>query len=85
MDYQTPLITSKLTFDDELELFQKFNLDRKYENKIFTEVAIPMFRLWKAWKSKNYYDCLKYVAEIKSDDWRVACQEWVVRRKDKFV
>ena len=85
LDYQTPLITSKLTFDDELKLFQKFNLDRKYENKIFTEVAIPMFRLWKAWKSKNYYDCLKYIAEIKSDDWRVACQEWVVRRKDKMI
>ena len=63
----------------------KLNLERKFENKIFTEVAIPMFKLWRAWKSKSYYDCLKYVSEIKSDDWRVACQEWVVRRKDKMI
>ena len=35
-------------------------------------------------ESKNLLECVSAVGEIKSDDWRVACHEWIQRREDKL-
>jgi len=84
IEHQTPLITDKELFDYELNAFMKGDINRDYVNKIFTEVAVPMFRLWVGWKSKSLLECAEAVGEIKSDDWRIACNEWIRRREDKL-
>ena len=84
IEYQTPLMTHPKVFDEELKLFMVSPIGKEFKNKIFTEVAIPMFRLWVAWKSKNYLECMSALSEIKSQDWHIACKEWIDRRKDKL-
>ncbi len=84
IEYITPLITDKSVFEYELNSFIQGNTKRTFANKIFSEVAIPMVRLWEGWKHKSLLECAEAVGEIKSDDWRIACHEWVVRREDKL-
>ena len=84
IEYQTPLMTYPKTFDEELEKFMVNPIGEDFRNKIFTEVAVPMFKLWVAWKSKNLLKCVEAVDTIKSDDWRIACHEWIKRREDKL-
>ena len=43
-----------------------------------------MFRLCVALKSKNYLEFISALSEIKSEDWHIACKEWIDRRKDKL-
>jgi thymidylate synthase len=84
IEYQTPLVTHPKVFDEELKLFMLNPIGKEFKNKIFSEVAIPMFRLWVGWKSKSLLQCAEAVGEIKSDDWRLACNEWIRRREDKL-
>ena len=84
IEYQTPLMTYPKTFDDELKIFMVGQMRRDFKNKIFSEVALPMWKLWTAWKTKSYLECMDALSEIKSEDWHIACREWIDRRKDKL-
>jgi hypothetical protein len=83
-EYQTPLITDKDMFDYELQAFMDGSINRNFKNDIFKEVAVPMLKLWEAWKSKNLMECMDAVSQIESDDWRLACKEWIDRRSNKL-
>ncbi len=83
-EYQTPLITNKDMFDYELQAFMDGSINRKFKNDIFTEVAVPMLRLWEAWKQKELMECMDAISQIQSDDWRLACKEWIERRSSKL-
>lgn len=83
-EYQAPLINDKDLFDYELQAFMDGSTNRDFRNNIFTEVALPMFWLWEAWKSKNHMECMTAISQIQSDDWRLACREWIDRRSDKL-
>ena len=55
-----------------------------YENKVFYEVAGPMFIAWSHWKSKNIEGAIKYAKKIKAKDWNRACVDWLERKKTKI-
>ena len=37
------------------------------------------------WKAKEILQALEHSDGIKADDWRLACLEWLERRKDKWM
>jgi hypothetical protein len=43
-----------------------------------------MLRLWEAWKQKELMECMDAISQIQSDDWRLACKEWIERRSSKL-
>jgi len=83
LSYITPLVTDQPLFDYECRAFMEGSINRKFTNKIFNEVACPMLRLWEGWKQKDPLVCADAVSQIQSEDWRLACKEWVYRRHDK--
>jgi len=82
----SPLVDDILTFDEELEWFMEDpEKPRAYINSVFSEVAQPMHRMWVAWKAKEIFQAMEHSKDIKSDDWHLACYEWLERRKDKWM
>lgn len=74
-----PLVTNAGKFDKELTAF--LNEEKcDYKNTFFTEVADPMRRAWRVWKGGDVKDAIIVATEIKADDWRKACVEWLYRR-----
>lgn len=51
-----------------------------YDNSFFNEVAVPMARVWQEHKEDK--NGLKYINEIGSTDWQLACREWLERREN---
>lgn len=45
------------------------------------KVAAPMYRAWFAHKAKDYDAAREAAEQIKADDWRIACLEWLQRRR----
>ena len=61
--------------------FRPLKLEFIYDNLIFEEVALPMHNMYMAWKDKEYNEAYLSAMEIKGADWRLACKEWLERRK----
>jgi len=49
----------------------------------FNDVAIPMRRAHQHYRNKNYPLALNHCAYIMASDWRMACVQWLLRRKAK--
>jgi hypothetical protein len=47
----------------------------------FGEVIIPLFKAFTAYKSKKYDEALDHVGRCRASDWKMACKEWLLRRK----
>ena len=45
----------------------------------FNDVAQPMYKAWDVRKN-GLGTGLDYVREIKADDWKIACEQWILRR-----
>lgn len=46
-------------------------------------VARPMYYAWKKHKEKDYNEAIHIAEGIRSEDWRIACLEWLRRRQIK--
>jgi len=56
-----------------------------FKEKFLNEVAVPMFRVWKHYKAGNMNLAISAAAEIKANDWSLACLMWLQRRiKDAY-
>lgn len=68
-------------FDKDLQQFIN-NPSRKHlwSNRIFPDVAVPMARVWEAWKAKELIRAMDLTKEIVADDWHLATYEWLERR-----
>ncbi len=49
----------------------------------FSAVAYPMRTAWEAHKAKAYNDAIHIAEMIRAEDWKIACVEWLQRRKIK--
>lgn len=79
-------------FDEDLEefmfwarsLIEKKNLSQKLiqlRTSFFTGIAVPMFLGWHYRKEGTPFLAFTWLSEIREQDWRVACQEWIRRRE----
>ena len=86
-----PLVDEPSTFLKEAEKFcseiiamekmTEKKLNYVYNNAVFEEVGLPMHNMYMAWKDKNYDEAYLCAMDIKAADWRLACKEWLERRK----
>ena len=53
-------------------------------NPAFTDIAIPMLQVHRAYKMKNFKEVYDKIDLIKASDWRTACFDWV-RKRDKTI
>ena len=73
------------TWMGELQMFMEEGPVLGYTDPFFRKVAIPMLLCWQAWKNKDNPDHLAdaiIIADtIAAKDWRLACIEWLLRRR----
>lgn len=75
-----PMVTVPKKFDEDLNtFFEGFVSENSFSNKFFPDVAVPMLATWELHKSNRRG--LAYVNQIKAEDWRIACREWLERRE----
>ena len=53
----------------------------KTSNGWFGAVAIPIRDAYQAYKEKNYDEANRIIQDCQATDWRLACQEWLQRRR----
>jgi len=53
-------------------------------NPAFTDIAIPMLQVHRAYRMKNFKEVYEKIDLIKASDWRTACFDWV-RKRDKTI
>lgn len=78
-----PLVSSMDDFLEDLNNFMTEPLGHVYANHFFPYVALPMWNAWARHKEKDYDAALATAKHIYADDWRIACEQWLMRRKLK--
>ncbi len=86
-----PFIENPDVFEKELiefvEVNSKFTTDPMYrvywEEPFLANVAQPMCYAFHFHKEKDYQGALYRCGEIKADDWRLACTQWLKKRSMK--
>jgi hypothetical protein len=72
-------------FDEELRDWISKDYDfgehPVYQNTFLTHTADPMKAAWRIWKNGDWIDAMHMAEDIYAQDWRVACLEWLERRK----
>lgn len=72
-----PLVSDLESFDEELQM--ALNCEPScYRNKFLSEVLIPALEAHRSYKKNEEVEGL-----IFADDWRIACMEWISRRREK--
>lgn len=82
----TPIVTEPEAFDHDLEVFLQYPGDeqRKYNNKFFHEVAVPLYKVHAAWKANKPGEGLMWARDMDPQgDWRMAVEQWLQRRLEK--
>lgn len=72
-------------WNEELDHFMGDRWDDQadYKDVFFREVAWPMRRAHRLYKDGEIESALEYAGRVASTDWRIACVEWLERRKDR--
>lgn len=82
-------------FDDDLKTFFNYNTNTSndftvlvntqmiYANPFFSHVVEPMLSINRAWKRKQKANALALVQRMSLCDWRIAAEQWVLRRMNK--
>lgn len=86
-----PLVKNPAKFEQELPLFVgAFNGEEEpwscvphWEEPFFQDVAAPALSAFRRHRQGRTQEAMEFVEQIESDDWRVACREWIQRRIDK--
>jgi hypothetical protein len=84
-----PLVSEPTSFLGDCEAWigsTFFSGDRVVmsENKVFTQVALPMQMAHGAYRKKKFGSALTICEDIEAPDWRRACTEWIQRRADRW-
>jgi hypothetical protein len=58
--------------------------------RLVREAAMPLFDAWMAFKQygdgiDRYDRALEHLRRVTINDWRIACEEWIIRRKRKAL
>jgi len=88
-DLYYPLITNTETFDEELKDFMDFphrniTISNGWDNFAFKSIAHPMVCAYWAHKKKDYDKALAEAQYIVPLDWKKACTDWLLKRKENF-
>jgi thymidylate synthase len=82
---RVPLMDTDLQlFEDDLQTFMAQNKHELYLNDFFSQVAQPMYDAHERYRNKDYAGAIDRAMDIKADDWRLACVEWLQRRKVRY-
>jgi thymidylate synthase len=82
---KVPLMETDLElFEDDLKAFMAEDRHHLYLNSFFSQVAQPMYDAHANYREKNYNKALDHAADIKAEDWRIACVDWLQRRKVRY-
>lgn len=82
-----PLVTHTSTFDMDLRDFMVLTdggvsrLEPVFDNRIFNEVAVPLWNMWKARKFGGAWQAEMAKAPVANNDWLVAAAQWCHRRQ----
>lgn len=79
-----PLVKDSSVFLEELCLF--LNSDpgyNEYTEPFINDVADPMYDAWKTYKEGDKKGALEIVDCIASEDWRIACRQWLNTTKEQ--
>ena len=81
------LVQYPASFDMEVERFIKKGAIAgiTYENSFLQDTACVMLRAWKMYKLKEINEAVEIAQHIEARDWRLACVEWLLRRKQRKV
>jgi thymidylate synthase len=80
---KVPLMQTNLeAFEGDLQAFMKEEAWH-YTEPFFPGVAVPMYDAHAAYRDKEYDKAIDIADTIKAEDWRIACVEWLTRRKIK--
>ncbi len=83
---KVPLVNDPERFEDELWAFNfaEGGLDaNNFTEPFFRRVAVPMFNAYMYKKDRNYEAALDMARLIGADDWRMACIQWLERKRIK--
>lgn len=58
-------------------------IEEVYSSRYFHEVVVPLIQSYNAYKRKDYDRAIEISHAIRAEDWRLACTEWLERRKDR--
>jgi thymidylate synthase len=82
---KVPLMQTDLTtFEEDLFAFMAENRGYEYAEPFFKSVAIPMYQAHTLYRDKDYNGAIERALDIKADDWRMACVEWLQRKKVRY-
>lgn len=88
-----PLVKDPAKFDKELSKFYEDWVGKDITTKglgpvctepFLCDVAFPMAVAYCEHKARNYTAALNWASEILSDDWRIACTNWLRRREVNY-
>lgn len=86
-----PLVSDPATLDKELPLFVERHScsepqDRPdvWREPFLMDVAKPMCHAFHAHKQRDYGLAMGWVDLVKADDWRIAAQQWIEKRRDAW-
>lgn len=69
----------------DLQMFMDEGPVPGFRDRFFKKVVVPMWDAWWAWKDKDnprrIDEALEHVNRIAASDWRLACTEWLERRR----
>lgn len=71
-------------WDRELAVFMDRGADGEYDDPFFAHVAVPLYRAYTAFKTKDpdrFERAFREVGQCAAQDWMIACKEWLQRRQ----
>lgn len=85
-----PMMTSPLTiWQQDLAIFMKEGPIIGFRDPFFRQVVTPLWQAHKALKTGTapgkYDAAMEILEQCRAHDWRVACMEWVQRRRVKWA
>jgi thymidylate synthase len=79
-----PLVNTPIKdWQQDLHLFLEAGAVPGLNDPFFTRVVTPMYWAHAAFKRKEYTYALENIEQCQASDWRKACTEWLLRRKEK--
>ena len=82
---QTPI----LEWTQDLGMFMECGPIIGFRDPFFRRVVTPLWNAYRAYKDGNgvarYDAALEILQQCHATDWKLACEEWLLRRKTKFL
>ncbi len=80
-----PLVEDPKVFDEEVVRFVDLSPQERvlanWEEPFLKHVAAPMAHVFNLHKSRNYWMAMKNLDLIRASDWRLAAEQWIMKRK----